>query len=148
MRANGLPDDSSDFVETRNGRVPKDWPIQPLGELAEVGSGVTLGRDLDGTATVELPYLRVENVQDGFLDLMEIKKVKVRPDEVNRFLLQPGDVLMTEGGDFDKLGRGCIWPGDISPCLHQNHIFRVRADGASLTPEFLSALIGSEYGRR
>jgi type I restriction enzyme S subunit len=148
MQANDSPDNDPGIVETRNGPIPKDWPIHPLGDLAEVGSGVTLGRDLDGTTTVELPYLRVENVQAGFLDLTEIKTVKVRPDEVSRFLLQPGDVLMTEGGDFDKLGRGCIWPGDISPCLHQNHIFRVRAERTKLAPEFLSALIGSEYGRR
>src|SRR5262245_20537876 len=112
MQANSSP-----CVETRNGWVPMDWAIHPLGDLAEVGSGVTLGRDLDGVPTVELPYLRVENVQDGFLDLIEIKKVRVRPDEANRFLLQPGDVLMTEGGDFDKLGRGCVWRGDVSPCL-------------------------------
>jgi type I restriction enzyme S subunit len=148
MQAKRSPSSSSAFLQTRHGKVPTDWPIQPLGKLAEVGSGVTLGRDLDGTTTVELPYLRVENVQDGFLDLTEIKTVKVKPDEVNRFLLQPGDVLMTEGGDFDKLGRGCIWQGEISPCLHQNHIFRVRADQGRLAPGFLSVLISSGYGRR
>ena len=136
------------FVQSRNGRIPKDWPVHYLGELAEVGSGVTLGRDLQGANTVELPYLRVENVQDGFLDLTEIKSVRVRPDEVGRFLLKPGDVLMTEGGDFDKLGRGCLWAGNIAPCLHQNHIFRVRSDVSRLDPEFFAALISSEYGRR
>jgi type I restriction enzyme S subunit len=148
MQDNGSPDDSNGFVETRNGKIPKAWPLYPLGELAEVGSGVTLGRDLEGTATIDLPYLRVENVQAGFLDLTEIKRVRVRPDEVNRYLLQPGDVLMTEGGDFDKLGRGCVWRGAISPCLHQNHIFRVRPNRVLLEPDFLAVVIGSEYGRR
>ncbi|WP_428202505.1 hypothetical protein [Dietzia natronolimnaea] len=33
---------------------------------------------------------------------------------------------MTEGGDIDKLGRGCLWQGEIDPCLHQNHVFAVR----------------------
>jgi type I restriction enzyme S subunit len=123
-------------------------PIERLDKVAEIGSGVTLGRDLSGSATVELPYLRVANVQDGFLDLGEIKTVKVRPSEVERFSLAAGDVLLTEGGDFDKLGRGAVWTGEISPCLHQNHVFRVRADRTKLEPHFLATLIGSEYGKR
>jgi type I restriction enzyme S subunit len=102
-----------------------------LGEVAEVASGVTLGRDLERFMTVDLPYLRVANVQDGHLDLEEIKWVRVRPTEVERFLLQPGDVLMTEGGDIDKLGRGTVWEGQIKPCLHQNHVFRVRSVSAT-----------------
>jgi type I restriction enzyme S subunit len=122
--------------------------VYRLDEVAEVGSGVTLGRDLEGSPTVELPYLRVENVQDGFLDLAEIKTVRIRPNEVERFSLQPKDVLMTEGGDIDKLGRGAIWTGEITPCLHQNHIFRVRTNAAILVPEFLAALIASDYGKR
>lgn len=123
-------------------------PIERLDKVAEIGSGVTLGRDLSGSATVELPYLRVANVQDGFLDLEEIKTVKVRLSEVERFSLAEGDVLLTEGGDFDKLGRGAVWTGEISPCLHQNHIFRVRADRTKLEPHFLATLTGSEYGKR
>jgi len=123
-------------------------PIERLDKVAEIGSGVTLGRNLSGSATVDLPYLRVANVQDGFLDLDEIKMVKVRPSEVERFSLAEGDVLLTEGGDFDKLGRGAVWTGEISPCLHQNHIFRVRADRTKLEPHFLATLIGSEYGKR
>lgn len=122
--------------------------MERLDEVAEIGSGVTLGRDLSGSATVDLPYLRVANVQDGFLDLSEIKTVKVRTTEVDQFSLAAGDVLLTEGGDFDKLGRGAVWDGSISPCLHQNHIFRVRADRSKLEPEFLATLIGSEYGKR
>jgi restriction endonuclease S subunit len=124
------------------------WPVQRLDAVAEVGSGVTLGRDLSGGPVVNLPYLRVENVQAGFIDLTEIKKVDVRPDEVGRYLLQAGDVLMTEGGDFDKLGRGGVWHGELTPCLHQNHVFRVRPNSSALDSDFLEALICSNYGKR
>ncbi|MEX5452730.1 restriction endonuclease subunit S, partial [Stutzerimonas stutzeri] len=40
-------------------------------------------------------------------------------------------VLMNEGGDFDKLGRGHVWHGEIEPCIHQNHVFAVRPHGVS-----------------
>ena len=89
--------------------VRPDWPSVPLAELADVTAGVTLGRKLPRFGTVELPYLRVANVQDGYLDLSEVKTVRVRPNEIARYRLQPGDVLMNEGGDYDKLGRGTVW---------------------------------------
>ena len=49
------------------------YPLMPLEEAAGIGSGITKGRKLNGEAVEETPYLRVANVQDGFLDLSEIK---------------------------------------------------------------------------
>ena len=54
---------------------------------------------------------------------------------------------MNEGGDFDKLGRGAVWSGQIEPCLHQNHVFRVRTNRQVLLPEFLALISASAYGK-
>ena len=54
---------------------------------------------------------------------------------------------MTEGGDIDKLGRGCVWREEIPGCLHQNHIFAVRCRQNVLHPEFLVGLMTSQHGR-
>ena len=98
--------------------------------------------------TVFHPYLRVANVQDGFLDLTEIKNIEVSVSNVERYLLKQGDVLFTEGGDYDKLGRGTVWEGEIPNCLHQNHIFVVRPHKDILNPYFLSFQAGSKYGKK
>ncbi|MGE0133151.1 MAG: restriction endonuclease subunit S [Blastocatellales bacterium] len=132
----------------RSKKRPAHWQIKRVDEVAEVGSGVTLGRDVSGMKYVELPYLRVANVQDGHLDLGTIKTVKVPVNEVDRYRLQPGDVLMTEGGDLDKLGRGTLWEGQIPDCLHQNHIFRVRANRAMLDPYYFAYLVESDIAKR
>jgi type I restriction enzyme S subunit len=123
------------------------WPTISLKDVADIGSGATKGRHIVGT-TIELPYLRVANVQDGALHLDVIKTMAIRPCELERYRLQPGDLVMTEGGDPDKLGRAALWTGLIDPCLHQNHIFRVRCDRTKVEPEFLRAQIGSNYGKR
>lgn len=136
------------FKSTPLGMIPVEWDVKALGKIAEINSGVTLGRKLSGENTVELPYLRVANVQDGYLDLSEIKTVTIYTSEISRFSLEKGDVLMNEGGDFDKLGRGTVWEGQISPCLHQNHVFRVRANRKELLPEFLAAVSSSPYGKK
>lgn len=119
----------------------------PLGECAYVQTGIAKGRKIAVDEALTLPYLRVANVQDGRLDLPEMKEITIRERERDRFLLREGDFVLTEGGDFDKLGRGFIWRGEVENCLHQNHIFAVRADWARLTPEFFPYQSQSPYGK-
>ena len=109
-----------------------------LSDIAQIIGGITKGRDLSSMETIELPYLRVANVQNGYLDLSEIKTIKLRVDEKERYLLKPGDVLYTEGGDRDKLGRGTVWRGEIKDCVHQNHIFKARVDQSKAIPEYVA----------
>jgi type I restriction enzyme S subunit len=133
--------------ETRFGKVPKHWQIVPLSDCSFVQTGVTKGRKFGNEATMTVPYLRVANVQDGHLDLSEIKEIRIRKSELDRYRLQFGDVVLTEGGDFDKLGRGFIWRGEIPDCTHQNHIFAVRVNRDMLQPEYFAYLVQSNYGK-
>ena len=55
----------------------RQWPSKALEEVAEIRSGVTLGRRLTGH-TIWLPYLRVANVQDGHLDLSELNNHQLK----------------------------------------------------------------------
>lgn len=126
----------------------KAWNIKKLMQYTDIVSGVTKGKKYKSETLVEVPYMRVANVQDGFLDLNDIKTIAVTHDELEKFRLIKGDVLLTEGGDPDKLGRGALWENQIEVCIHQNHIFRVRViDLEELNPSYLSALVGSIYGK-
>lgn len=126
---------------------PQAWPRHPLSAVAEVISGVAKGRKLDPGEAIELPYMRVANVKDGYLDLAEVKTIEIKRGEVEKLLIRPGDLLMTEGGDPDKLGRAALWAGELEACVHQNHVFKVRSDRARLSPAYLRALAGSAYGK-
>jgi len=127
--------------------LPEHWHLSPLDKVAAVQTGIAKGKTVNGCG-VTLPYLRVANVQDGHVDLSVVKEITVEQSEVPRYSLRDGDVLFTEGGDFDKLGRGTVWHSEISPCLHQNHVFAVRPSSAVLLPEFLAFQAASRYGRR
>ncbi|HYD66680.1 restriction endonuclease subunit S [Azospirillum sp.] len=134
------------FKQTEFGLIPEKWEVVPLRTVAHVQTGVAKGKK-DIQDPVELPYLRVANVQDGHIDLTELKTITVSASQVERYSLRPGDVLMTEGGDFDKLGRGDVWKGQVPVCLHQNHVFAVRPDQELLVSEFLAALTASAHGK-
>lgn len=118
-----------------------------LDEIADITGGITKGRDLSKQETVYLPYLRVANVQNGYLDLSQMKTIEVKTNEVEKYLLQVGDVLYTEGGDRDKLGRGTVWKGEISNCVHQNHVFRARLDQTRARPQYVAYWSMSAFAR-
>lgn len=126
--ASGLPGRHGEFEATRWLRHPLCWDRRPLRRMARIEAGFTKGRDLSGHTTVSVPYVTVVNVQDGRVDLVSLSRTLLKSTEVPDGLLQVNDVLMTEGGDRDKLGRGAIWRGEIPECAYQNHIFRVRLD--------------------
>jgi type I restriction enzyme, S subunit len=126
---------------------PSTWVKVTLADVAIVQTGLSKSGNRQGES-VSRPYLRVANVQDGYLDLREVKYIDVPAGQLERFRLHPGDVLLTEGGDFDKLGRGCLWNGEIEECVHQNHVFAVRvADENRLTSAFFALVIKSERAR-
>lgn len=120
---------------------PKSFATAQLAEFADVVSGITKGRKLNGKASRPIPYLRVANVQAGFLNLSDIKLIDASESEIESLALQPGDIVLTEGGDFDKLGRGAQWRGQLSTCIHQNHVFRVRLKVGVAEPDYFEAFL-------
>ncbi|MBL7730907.1 MAG: restriction endonuclease subunit S [Chitinophagaceae bacterium] len=136
------------FVVKNEIEIPEGWDVKPLGSISQITSGITLGKKHTGSDTIELPYLRVANVQDGYLDLNDMSTIRIPSSLVGKYKLEIGDVLMNEGGDFDKLGRGTLWRGQLPICLHQNHVFKVRTNRLKLHPEYLEIISQSPYGRK
>lgn len=125
----------------------KNWCRATMEQVGDIIGGVTKGRDLKEREIIELPYLRVANVQRGYIDTTIMKTIQVPLDEVRRYLLEKGDIVLTEGGDPDKLGRAAIWEGQIENCIHQNHIFRVRIITGDVSSQWLSYYTNSEHGK-
>ncbi|WP_051515830.1 restriction endonuclease subunit S [Candidatus Blastococcus massiliensis] len=132
--------------------LPRGWSWRRLGELADVVGGVTKDAKRQADPTfVEVPYLRVANVQRGRLDLSTVTGIRVSQAKADALRLQPGDVLMNEGGDRDKLARGWVWEGQIEDCIHQNHVFRARVRDDAIDPRLLSWVantIGGKWAER
>lgn len=127
---------------------PKGFVNSRLADIAEVVSGITKGRKLNGRTARPVPYLRVANVQAGFLNLDEMKEIEATDAEIEGLQLRPGDILLTEGGDFDKLGRGAQWRGEIPTCIHQNHVFRVRLRPEVAVPDYFEAYLQTSAATR
>ena len=127
---------------------PMTWPEQRLETVAEIVSGITKGHKVTSTELFEVPYMAVSNVKDGYIDWTTVKTIFATQTEIDQYRLMPEDVLMTEGGDPDKLGRGAIIFDPPQDCIHQNHIFRVRLDQDSILPVFMAQYLQHQRAKR
>ena len=129
------------FVEMFENEI--EYDEVKLEEIADIVSGITKGRRTKCTELREVPYMAVSNVKDGYIDWTTIKTILATEDEIKQYKLLPDDVLMTEGGDPDKLGRGAIISLPPKDCIHQNHIFRVRLDKTRISSRYFVAYLQS-----
>ena len=137
---NILLDFKSRFVEMFGDALlnTKVWTESSLESLADIASGITKGRKVKAQSLTEVPYMAVSNVKDGHIDWTTVKTILATQQEIDQYRLQPEDVLITEGGDPDKVGRGAIIKNPSINCIHQNHIFRVRLDESIILPTYFA----------
>ena len=134
-------------VTAAEATYPQHWAVTAFDELAIVIGGVTKGRQLRGQDAVTCPYLAVANVQRGYFKLRDLKTIQIASAELEKYKVDVGDLLITEGGDWDKVGRTAIWEGGIENCLHQNHVFKARVPSNLLSNEWVELVFNSDIGR-
>ncbi len=129
--------------------IPKGWAFTRFENIVNITSGVTKGRKLAGRKVVIVPYLRVANVQRGFLELGMMKEIEIPKEELEKFTVAARDLLVTEGGDWDKVGRTAIWKAELPLVAHQNHVFKARLilekQNELWLEKYLNSFIAREY---
>ena len=115
--------------ETEIGPVPESWQLQPIGDIFEIGQGLSLRGNLANDHR-GIPFLRTSNVYWGKVELGTVSRMRLGSEAAPDKLLQPGDLLVCEGGE---IGRAAVWEGEIAGCLYQNHLHRLRPLDASRT---------------
>ena len=126
--------------------LPEGWGWTRLESIAALQGGITVDSKRQDPTARAVPYLRVANVQRGYLDLSEVKTINAPAVDIEELRLQRGDILFNEGGDRDKLGRGWVWEGQLPDCIHQNHVFRARLVSSDILPKLVSWW-GNSFGK-
>ncbi len=127
--------------------IEPSFPMESLDCIADIVSGITKGRKTKETDLREVPYMAVSNVKDGYIDWTTIKTIMATEKEIEQYRIQPNDILMTEGGDPDKVGRGALINEAPEDCIHQNHIFRVRLN-EKVNPIYFEAYLQQPFTKR
>lgn len=128
----GSPREPSTLAETKVGRRPSKWTVANLGRFvvgAEYGTNLSLGDSSAG-----IPVLRMNNIQDGEFDLLDLKYAPAHA--VERFRLQRNDVLFNRTNSWEHVGKAAIWRGDEPGPAFASYLVRLHC-GDALLPEFL-----------
>lgn len=113
--------DTTDLPE-----LPEGWCWASVDQLGDVSGGVTQNAKREALPS-QFPFLRVANVYANELRLADVKTIGITESELSRVLLAPRDLLIVEGnGSIEQIGRVALWDGSIAPCIHQNHLIKVR----------------------
>lgn len=128
--------------------LPQGWEWCRFDDIVDIQSGITKGRKLHGRTLTSVPYLSVVNVQRGYIDLGIIKKTEIPIEELEKYKVCNNDLLITEGGDWDKVGRTAIWIGNNIPYMaHQNHVFKARTLLQEQSVTWLSNFLNGPFAR-
>ena len=113
----------------------KSWPVNNLGTLCNS----ELGKMLDSKRAkgTNKPYLCTINVLWDKIDLSTVKEMPFEDEELERYSIKKGDLLICEGGDT---GRAAIWDRDDT-IYYQNSIHRVRFDEEKMLPQFFLCIL-------
>jgi len=111
---------------------PKGWKTLKASQIFDIQLG-KMRSEKEITGKYLKPYLRNVNVQWGYLDLSDIKEMDFTPNEMEKYRLQQGDILVCEGGE---VGRTAIYNGELDECGYQNALHRLRAKNHEINSDY------------
>lgn len=131
-------------MTSNGGAAPSGWTTVALGEVADVRLGKMLSAKARASGLTQLPYLRNENVRWGRIDTSDVKQMGFKKDEVDRYGVAPGDLLVCEGGEP---GRAAVYRGAPRAFMYQKALHRVRVRPGAVSAEYLQYFFESHASR-
>lgn len=113
------------YKDSPLGWIPKEWEVASVKDCGSVQLGRQRSPDqMSGRWT--MPYLRVANVFDGYIDYGDVLGMDFTPDERRTFSLKQGDILLNEGQSLELVGRCALYDGQDDAFCFQNTLVRFR----------------------
>jgi len=124
--------------------LPEEWSLAPLNEAVErFQYGTSEKADADERTGV--PVVRMGNIQDGRLDLSDLKFIK-KSSALDEFFVRPGDVLFNRTNSPELVGKTAVADPD-RPMVFASYLIRAQAKPRIVRPEFVSWWLNSAWGR-
>jgi type I restriction enzyme S subunit len=125
-------------------RLPDGWTwgtIEQLSLVVQYGTSARATED-----SVEVPVLRMGNIDEGRLVVDSLKYLPAKHDEFPDLLLRPGDLLFNRTNSAELVGKTAVYRGTPDPCSFASYLIRVRCC-AGASPELIALFINSVFGR-
>lgn len=123
--------------------LPVGWRWVRLGEvIGEAQAGFACGlRDPQGIA-----QLRMNNLDTrGNFVWDDVLRVPHEANDIEQFLIVPGDVLFNNTNSTELVGKSALFEGYVEPIVFSNHFTRLRTVTENLLPDFLASWLNHQW---
>jgi type I restriction enzyme, S subunit len=129
----------------KDGELPEGWKWLKLGDVIENMQYGTSDKSNDKAA--DIPVIRMGNIQDGKLDFNNLKYFYKTYPEVDKYLLDDGDVLFNRTNSAELVGKSAIYKKQYPRAIFASYLIRIKVKKKSLNPNFLNYYINSIFGK-
>lgn len=139
----GLPGRHTRFKKTEFGDVPEEWGVVSLGTLLARGpdNGLYKPQSDYGTGT---PIVRIDSFANGErVNGDNLRRVRTSNEEVRRFCLHDGDILINRVNSLSHLGKVGIVSKPPEPTVFESNMMRLAVDSAQILPSFAFLILES-----
>ena len=136
----GVPGWHTEWKEDpRVGTIPVDWKVVRLGDVLET---TTYGTNVSLDGGGRVPILRMNNLQDGEIDLTEVRSADLANEDLGKLSLVPGDILFNRTNSLDLVGKVAVVRDLPQPMSFASYLVRLRVCRSRANPFWLSSLLG------
>ncbi len=121
------------------------WPIFCLGDVilsSRYGTSKKAHSEQIG-----VPVLRMGNIQNGYLDFSDLKYVDLPSNELEKYRLEHGDILVNRTNSLELVGKAATFFGSDEDWVYASYLVRIKVDNSKALPEFVTAVLNSKMGR-
>lgn len=129
----------SKFVKSEVGTIPKAWSVMPVADVLEEAQ---YGISMPMSATGKYPILRMAAIQDGDVNLNDLKYVDLPEPFANIYLLKRGDILFNRVNSAELVGKVGVFRSD-APAVFASYLIRLQTKAEKVNNYFLGQLLAS-----
>ncbi len=124
---------------------PHGLPMETVGTLLTLlRNGTTAEQNQDGRG---FPVTRIETISAGVINPDRVRYVDFDDSELNKWRLEPGDILFSHINSESHIGKTAIYKGQPDPLIHGMNLLLMRADAKQVRPEYLFAVLNTDSVR-
>jgi type I restriction enzyme S subunit len=106
-------------------KLPEEWFWIKLSKIsASMKNGIY--RPSSFYAEEGFACLRMYNIEKGFIIWKDIKRMKLKRQEIEEYELIPGDILVNRVNSRELVGKSAVIPGGLEPCVYESKNIRLR----------------------
>jgi type I restriction enzyme, S subunit len=125
--------------------LPPGWSLVALSDvLTRTQQGIS--KHLERALPGGIPVLRMPNIQEGEVDLLDLKYVAPEAVNVPAFTLHQGDILFNRTNSPELVGKAAVFEADLE-ALFASYLLRLTCDEQLVVPRYVCYFLNSPWGR-